>query len=105
MEKRKRTHWTAKYLKRINSTEVTLKRSQSKRSKTLPSTVREIEIKPVFKKEKEENTVRTPDRVIHTPKRKIVYISPHRNIIIPPTPHGASEEYISETRSRKRLFS
>ncbi|EIJ87798.1 hypothetical protein NEPAR06_0655 [Nematocida parisii] len=104
MEKKKRTHWTTNYLKRIKSTEVTLKRRQSKRSKTLPNIHKEIEIMPIFTKEKEEKVLRTPDRVIHTPKRNLVYISPQHNITIPPTPHGASEEYISETRSRKRLF-
>ncbi|KAI5193065.1 hypothetical protein NEMIN01_2394 [Nematocida minor] len=105
MEKRKRAHWTTKYLKRINSTEVTLKRAKSNRSKTLPSRASSIETVPVFKKEAETVRVRTPDRVVHTPKRKIVYISPNKNITIPQTPHGSiSEEYISETRSRKRLF-
>lgn len=105
MEKRKRAHWTKKYLKRINSTEVTLKKTRSQRSKTHPSREDEIDTAPVFKREKEPVQERTPERVAHTPKRKIVYISPNKNIVIPQTPHSTTaEEYVIGTRSRKRLF-
>lgn len=105
MEKKKRAHWTKKYLKRINSTEISLKRSRSERSKTHPVVREEIETASLFKSEKEPVQIRTPERVAHTPKRKIVFISPNRNLTIPQTPHSApAEEYISETRSRKRLF-
>lgn len=102
---KKRTHWTTKYLKRINSTEVTLKRCKTEKVKIQRRRLIRIETEPVFMKTQEEILQRTPDRVVYTPKRTLIYISPNENISIPPTPYSTPEEYIVENRSRKRLFS
>ncbi|KAH9387419.1 uncharacterized protein NEMAJ01_2315 [Nematocida major] len=104
MDGRRRGHWTSSYLKRINSTEVTVKRRKIPRRKTLPEPGAEILVEFGLSQEPEKKPERTPDRVIYTPKREIVYISESGNIVIPETPCKTQDECVLSSRCKKRLF-
>lgn len=107
-KKTRKTHWRSAYFKRINSTEVTIRRSKTENTQEKKSD-KEIDTVPIFPKAEIEVKLeirdpRTPDRVVNTPIRKIVYISPEKNIHIPSTPHSHSFESLGQVRSCKRLF-
>ncbi|OAG31217.1 hypothetical protein NEDG_01630 [Nematocida displodere] len=107
MERRgKKTHWSSAYLKRINSTEVTIKRSNTVRPR---KTAGRISTVPIFSRASTSAEKipeqRTPDRILNTPARNPTYLSPSKNINIPMTPNTLPEDALFlGTGSRKRLF-
>ncbi|KAI5187455.1 hypothetical protein NEHOM01_2191 [Nematocida homosporus] len=106
-KKSKRTHWRHTYLKRINSIEVTMKRSRTTPNPRPATTLcSRINTLPIFKQQEEDQTTtpRTPDRIINTPKRTIYYLSPNKNIDIPPTPGNFTFEQVGTRKACKRLF-
>jgi len=104
MERKKRkAHWSSVYLKRINSTEVTVKRERSRTEEE--NKPEKISTDPVFLRlEETKPGERTPDRVVYSPARKPTYITPNRNVVIPQTPNSLPSETHVSTRSKKRLF-
>ncbi|KAI5180243.1 hypothetical protein NEOKW01_0572 [Nematocida sp. AWRm80] len=103
MERKKKTHWSNKmYLKRINSTEVLVKRSirrESTRINTIPIVI------PSTNTNRIEKSARTPNRIIQTPIKRLICLTPNKDISIPCTPYTSTESPLySINRSKKRLF-
>lgn len=123
-KKSKQAHWTTTYLKRINSTEVTIKRDKKKEKRarqTETEAAQELEeigrllqrqFLPSGKDDgqtqaRETGGKRTPerDKIVYTPIREAYLVSPGRNICIPPTPRSEMEGYqMIWSSSKRRLW-
>jgi hypothetical protein len=105
-------HWSHRYLKRISSTEVTLKRETNMeivgKIMTVPESTarREAVAAVVYAKHSEQTSVkRTPERILRTPGRVLTYVTPTQTAHVPMTPRMSLEEECGgQLRSRKRLF-
>ncbi|KAI5191656.1 hypothetical protein NECID01_1567 [Nematocida sp. AWRm77] len=102
MERNAKAHWTHTYLKRINSTEVTVRKEKSlpkRESKPRAQTA------PVLsRREAEPRGQRTPDRVLGTPVKAVCYLTPNKHLTIPQTPNSTATDNCMSIRSKKRLF-
>lgn len=84
----KKRHWSSQYLKRINSTEVTVRRREggkAERSYTVVEGVGAPETHTYI------SSMRSPDRVINTPKRSINILTPTQQARIECSPTFASK--------------
>ncbi|KAI5171529.1 hypothetical protein NEFER03_0851 [Nematocida sp. LUAm3] len=103
MQRKKKVHWRATYLKRIHSTEITVRRSLTEeRRKSVPELTRSVSS---FHEEKDSPIERTPERLANTPIKTISYVNPQEELEVPPTPgtHFASGSS-SFFAPKKRLF-
>lgn len=113
---KKNKHWSHRYLTRINSTEVTVRKAVnldiSKRIMTLPNLPaaphQVLSGRGRHREEEAAGIERTPDRMIGTPGRKVHFLTPTQFAKIPMTPHSSARPGSGEppggARSRKRLF-
>lgn len=97
-----KVHWSHAYLKRINSTEVTVRRE--KLVPEPPREVRAVTLPVLSDRPSPPKEKRTPERVVGTPVKSVSYLTPNKNLAVPQTPNAALTEECMNIRSRKRLF-